>query len=109
MTANYARLLLAIIGLFLTSTSLGRNGPAVRWGHQLVTPTRDTVRAAGVDSNDGIYLAISVKLKDANQRSTFEDTTLFKYNQQGEPLWEKQLLGLVVEDFAADDQENIRC
>jgi len=87
--------------------ALGWNDPTVRWGHQLVTPTRDTVRAVGVDSNDGIYLAVSVQHKDTSKRSTFKETTLFKYSQQGEQLWKKQLDGFVVEDFAADDQENI--
>ena len=107
MTAHDKRIILATIYLFLASMALGRNEPAVRWGHQLVTPTRDTVRAAGVDSNDGIYFCISEKHNNLSGGGSFKDSTLCKYNQQGEPLWQRQLNGFVVEDFAGDDQGNI--
>jgi len=66
MTTNDKRTALAIVSLFLTSAALGRNAPAVRWGHQLVTPTHDVARAAVVDSNDGIYFAVKRKSRDAS-------------------------------------------
>ncbi len=57
MTANDKKIILVILSLCLTSAALGRNAPAVRWGHQLVTPTDDVARAAVADSNDRVKYA----------------------------------------------------
>lgn len=107
MQANDVRVVWVMACLGLASAALGRNDPKVQWGHQLITPTPDTIRAAGVDSHDGIYFAVSVKHKDASKRTVFKDTTLYKYNRQGAALWQKQLEGCSVGDFAADNHGNI--
>lgn len=100
--------ILLVFSLFLTSTTVGRNAPKVRWGHQLVTPTFDAARAAVVDSNDDIYFVVK-KRSEKELGSTSKGVFLLKYNQQGDQLWSKQLdPGL--EDatgLAADDQGNI--
>jgi hypothetical protein len=115
MTVNDKRIISVIFSLYLTSTVVGQNTPTVRWGHQLVTPTKDTIFGAMVvDSNDGIYIAVSRTPMDAPD-STSKDQYLLKYNQDGEQVWSKQLgenagedpLHLVVQGLAADDQENI--
>lgn len=114
MTAN-KRVILAIFSLYLTSTTLGRSAPTIRWGNQLVTPTQDSIFGAMVvDSNDGIYIVVSRKPKDAPDSSP-KDRYLLKYNQDGDQLWIRQLganrdedpLHVSVDGLAADDQENI--
>ena len=44
---------LVIWAVFLTTAALGGNGPAVRWGHQLMMKTDDCPRAAAVGSDGG--------------------------------------------------------
>ena len=109
MTANDKRIILTIVSLFLTSAALGRNELAVRWGHQLLTPTDDVARAEVADSNDSIYFTVAKKSKDASGSATSQGLFLLKYSQQGDQLWSKQL-DPGVEDatgLAADDQGNI--
>ncbi|MHC4259654.1 MAG: NHL repeat-containing protein [Planctomycetota bacterium] len=109
MTANNKRIILVIFFLYLTSTVLGRNAPAVRWGHQLVTPTDDVAHAAVADSNDDIYFAVKRQSKDASGSTTSRGVFLLKYNQQGKQLWSKQLDPEIqgTTDLTADDQGNI--
>ncbi len=104
-----------IFSLCLASTTLGQDAPTVRWGHQLVTPTQDSIFGAMVvDSNDGIYIAVSRSPQDAPDSSP-KDYYLLKFNQEGGQVWSRQLGGngkeeplpLVVQGLAADDQENI--
>ena len=61
MAASNQRLLLAIFSLYLSSTTLGGNSLTIRWGHQIVTPTKDSIFGTMVaDSNDGIYIIDTV-------------------------------------------------
>ena len=106
MTAT-KRFIWAIFCLYITSTAPGRNVPTVRWGHQLVTPAEDVVRAAFADSNDGIYFCVSEKDKDKAGHKIFKNTTILKYNQQGDQIWSKQLEGYVVGDFTEDNHSYI--
>ncbi|TKJ36415.1 MAG: hypothetical protein CEE38_11400 [Planctomycetes bacterium B3_Pla] len=109
MTANDKRIILVILSLCLASAAPGRDAPAVRWGHQLVTPTDDVARSAVADSNDSIYFTVKKQTKDASGATTSKGLFLLKYNQQGDQLWSKQL-DPGVEDatgLAADDQGNI--
>ena len=83
MTANDKRIILVILSLCLTSVALGRDDLTVRWGHQLVTPTFDAVRAAIVDSNDDIYFVVK-KRSEKELNSTFKGVFLLKYSQKGD-------------------------
>jgi hypothetical protein len=80
-----------------------------------VTPTKDSIFGTMVvDSNDGIYIAVSRKPVDA-PKSFPQDRYLLKYNQDGEQVWSRQFgangdedpLHFVVDGLAADDHENI--
>jgi hypothetical protein len=101
------RIALAVFCLYITSTVLGRNPPTVRWGHQLVTPTEDVVRAAFAGSNDSIYFYVTENQKDTAGHDIFKKSTILKYNQKGNKIWTKQLDGYVVEDFTGDNQNYI--
>ena len=94
---------------------LGRTAPAVKWGRQILTPTADSLFGSLVaDSNEGLYLSVTRKSKDASGQAS-EDRYLLKYNQDGDPLWSKQLgangddspLPLVVSGVTTDDQGNV--
>jgi outer membrane protein assembly factor BamB len=109
------RIFLVVCSLCLTTAALGRYAPAVRWRHQIVTPTKDSIFDTLVaDSNDGIYLSAERESTDASG-STSTVRYLLKYNQDGDQLWSKQLgangdehpLHMAVDGLAADDQENI--
>ena len=104
MRADNKRIILATLCFFITTVALGRNPPTVRWGHQLVTPEDDVVRAAFADSNDGIYFYVTENQKDTAGHDIFKKYTILKYNQQGNKIWTKQLDGYVIEDFAEDNQ-----
>jgi len=109
MTATDKRILLAIVSLCLASTAIGRTGPKVRWGHQLVTPTRDHICGAMVaDSNDGIYMVVTRESED-NSGSKAKAVFLLKYSRQGDQLWSRQLDAGVegTSGLTADDQGNI--
>lgn len=116
MQVNNERIVLFVTFLLcLTTAALGQNAPAVRWGHQLVTPTNDSLfRTMVVDSNKGVYIAVSRRAKDAPDTASKEQYIL-KFDQGGEQLWSRQLgedsnegtLNISVQGLAADDQENI--
>ena len=117
MAANdNRRMFLVVFSLCLTSMVLGSKAPTIRWGHQLLTPTQDSIQGGAMvaDSNDGIYIAVSRTPKDAPE-STSKDQYLLKFNQHGDNVWSRQLgkngfedfLDLVVQGLAADDHENI--
>jgi hypothetical protein len=93
---------------------LGGSAPAVRWGHHLVTPTKDAIFGSMVaDSNDGIYLAVSRESIDALGASS-KTYYLLKFNRQGDQVRSEQLgagkaedpLHVAVDGLAADDREN---
>ena len=99
----------------MTNPGLGRDDLTVRWGRQIVTPTKDSIFGAmTVDSNDGIYIAVSRESRDASG-SALKKRYLIKFNQDGNQVWSKHLgangeeapLHFAVDDLAADDQENI--
>ena len=115
MTAKSRCAILTLCSLLMSSTMLGKNNPTVRWGHQLVTPTKDSIFGSMVtDSNDGIYMAVSRESKDASGSTSIEKY-LIKFNQAGDQVWSKSLgvnregipLYLAVDDLAADDFGNV--
>jgi len=95
----------------LMSAEPNHTTPTVWWGKQIVTPLNSSVVGTmTVDSNDGIYLTV---LRDSQSASNA--TSLIKFNQNGEQVWdrllEKNLTGdslhLEVDGLAADDRENV--
>lgn len=109
------RILWIVFSLCLTTVTWGRSAPAVRWGRQIVTPTKDSIfRSMVADSNDGIYLAVSRESTDDSGNKT-KHRHLLKYNQDGEVVWTKLLgarndkepLHIDVDDLVADDRGNI--
>ena len=105
-------MVLVVFSLFLTTAALGGNGPAVRWGHQLMSETDDVPRSAAVDGEGGIYFAFKKQVKDAPGFAGSVISTswfLLKYNQEGEQLWNKPLDPRIrdTDGLAADDHGNI--
>ena len=116
MEANNNKITFFVIFLlYLTAATAGQNSPKVQWGHQLVTPTKDTLFGTMVvDSNDGIYIAILRTPNDASG-SDYKEKHLLKFHQDGKQLWSRQLDATEGENaqhfdmdgLAADDHENI--
>ena len=101
---------LAAIGLILAAQATCSAG-TVRWGHQLVTLTHDTIfRSMVTDSNDGVYLVISRK-PDENSGNETKEYYLLKFNRMGEDLWSKPLaepgVHLAVTGLAADGRDGV--
>ena len=89
MIANNKRNIFVLFLVCLTSTAVGQNALTVRWGHQLVTPTKDSIFGAMVtDSNGGVYMAVSRESKDASG-ATSKNQYLLKFNQDGEHVWSR--------------------
>jgi hypothetical protein len=89
----------------------GHATPMVWWGEQIVTPSNTSLLGTmTVDSNDGIYLAVR-----RDSQSASNATTLIKFNQEGEQVWdrplEKNQAGephtIEVDGLASDDRENV--
>lgn len=83
--------LIFVLGLLLSSitgeAALGSSAPEIRWGHQLMSPTNDSLFGTMVaDSNNGIYIAISRKPLSGSGHSAKD---LIKFNQQGAVVWTK--------------------
>ena len=115
MTASGRRSILAICSLVLTSVAPGRGALTVRWGRQLLTPTKDAIfRAMVADSNDGIYMAVSRECEDASGTAS-KAYHLLKFDRQGQTVRSRQLgkreggapVHVSVDGLAADDHENI--
>jgi len=115
MADNNKKILLTLCTLCLTGTTLGRNEPTVRWGHQYATPSNSSLFGTMVaDSNDGIYLAIQQRFQDA-AISKPKDQYLLKFNQEGDEVWRRQIgvnragerLHFAVDGLAADKRQNI--
>ncbi len=114
-SAKKNKIVLVILFLCLASSAPGGNSPTVRWGRQLVTPTKDSIfRNMVTDSNNDIYMAIPRRPKDAPDKAG-KDFYLLKFNQDGEQTWSRQFAenvgkvshGTVIEGLAADGQDNI--
>lgn len=105
-----------IFSFCLAAASPGQNEPVVRWGHQLLTPTQDSIHNGVMvaDSNDCIYIVVSRAPKDTPE-SDSKDQYLLKFNQNGEHLWRRRLgenrkenpLNLVINGLVVDDKDNI--
>ena len=115
MSQGKSRIMWIVFSLCLTGIALAQSPPTVRWGRQIVTPTKDSIfRSMVTDSNDGIYLAVSRESIEASGPKT-KRRYLLKYNQHGEAVWTKLLgardvgepLHIDVDDLAADDKGNI--
>ncbi len=114
MKTYHKAIAVATFTLCMTHAALGI-APTVRWGRQIVTPTKDAIFGTLVaDSNDGIYISVSRKSEDASG-SASTDRHLLKYNRRGDQLWSRQLgangdkdpLHMVVDGLAANGQGGI--
>jgi len=117
MMANDKRIVWVIASLFLASTALGKNDLTVRWGHQNMTPSKDGVLGACVDSHNGFCVTGFMKSPDAgpgvmappNARS-HSDAFVVKYDAQGVLQWSRKLGGPETdraEGVAVDGQDNV--
>jgi len=105
----------AMVSLLLMGTTLAHGRLAVRWGHQLVTPTKDTIFGTmTADSSDNIYIVVS-RRPDNSPKDAPKDRFLMKFSQDGGTLWSKQLgsndseapVEMVVAGLTADEHENL--
>ncbi|MBN2182941.1 MAG: SBBP repeat-containing protein [Sedimentisphaerales bacterium] len=114
--ANKSRIISLVFSLCLITTTLGQSPPAIKWGRQLITPTRDGIHNGVLvtDSNDCIYIVVSRTPNDAPE-SASKQQHLVKLDQIGQQLWSRQLgtsegrdtVNLVVDGLTPDEKENI--
>ncbi len=100
----------------LTGTSPAQNEPVVQWGHQILTPTMDSIfnKVMVTDSNDCLYMVITRTPKGAS-KSDSKEQYLVKFNNNGEQLWSKRLgkteneefVNLNVQGLIIDYKQNI--
>jgi hypothetical protein len=114
--SNTKSIIRIIFILCLIGTTWGRDEPVVQWGHQLLTPTMDSIRndVMVIDINDCLYIVVSRMPKGAPE-SASKDQYLIKFDRNGEQLWSKRLgkieneefVNLVVNGLVTDDKDNI--
>jgi hypothetical protein len=114
--SNTKSIIRIIFILCLIGTTWGRDEPVVQWGHQLLTPTMDSIRndVMVIDINDCLYIVVSRMPKGAPE-SASKDQYLIKFDRNGEQLWSKQLgkdeneefVNLFVNGLVADDKDNL--